>query len=97
MGIRMGAGAYYFRKYFSGLMDKNGVWSTQESINEAGLKISEFPLSSLKKQMNIYQDGHIEVNNKTINLNSIGCIETNPYREEYVTNVVKFFLIHHLI
>ena len=35
MGIRMGAGAYYFRKYFSGFMDKNGVWSTQESVNEA--------------------------------------------------------------
>ena len=31
----MGAGAFYFRKYFSGLMDKNGVWSAQESIDEA--------------------------------------------------------------
>ena len=34
-GIRMGAGGYFFRKYFSGLMDKNGVWASKESIEES--------------------------------------------------------------
>jgi hypothetical protein len=27
-GIRMGSGGYMFRKYFSGLMDKEGVWAS---------------------------------------------------------------------
>ena len=35
MGIRMGTGAYFFRTYFSGLMSKDGTWSTQESIDES--------------------------------------------------------------
>ena len=54
MGIRMGSGAYYFRKYFSGIMDKNGVWSTQESINEAWKQI----LVSLKyiEKIWLYKD-----------------------------------------
>lgn len=34
-GIRMGAGGYMFRKYFSGLMDKDGVWATQFAIDES--------------------------------------------------------------
>ena len=33
--IRMGAGGYLFRKYFSGLMDKNGVYSSKESVEES--------------------------------------------------------------
>lgn len=35
MGLRMGAGGYFFRTYFSGLMSKDGIWATQESIDEA--------------------------------------------------------------
>ena len=34
-GIRMGAGGYFFRKYFSGLMDKDGIWASKESIEES--------------------------------------------------------------
>ena len=34
-GMRMGAGAYFFRAYFSGFMDKNGVWSTEQAVQEA--------------------------------------------------------------
>ena len=34
-GIRMGTGAYFFRTYASGLMSKDGTWSTQESVDEA--------------------------------------------------------------
>jgi glutathione S-transferase len=33
--IRMGAGGYMFRKYFSGLMDKNAVWATEFAIEES--------------------------------------------------------------
>ena len=33
--IRMGAGGYMFRKYFSGLMDKNGVWASTFAVNES--------------------------------------------------------------
>ena len=33
--IRMGAGGFLFRKFFSGLMDKNGVYSSKESIDES--------------------------------------------------------------
>lgn len=38
-GIRMGAGAYFFRKFFSGAMDKNGKWASQESIDESWKQI----------------------------------------------------------
>ena len=34
-GIRMGSGAYMFRKYFSGVMDKDGKWNTEESVLES--------------------------------------------------------------
>ena len=34
-GIRMGPGAYMFRKYFSGVMDKDGKWNTEESVQES--------------------------------------------------------------
>ena len=34
-GVRMGAGGYMYRKYISGLMDKNGVWATQFAIDES--------------------------------------------------------------
>ena len=33
--LRMGAGGYLFRKYFSALMDKDGVGATEESIKES--------------------------------------------------------------
>jgi len=33
--IRMGAGGYMFRKYFSGIMDKNGVGASEFAINES--------------------------------------------------------------
>ena len=33
--IRMGAGGYMFKKFFSGLMDKNGVWVPEDSVNES--------------------------------------------------------------
>ena len=35
MAIRMGAGGYFFRAYFSGLMSKDGTWATQEAVDEA--------------------------------------------------------------
>ena len=34
-GIRMGAGGFMFRKYFSALMDKNGKGDTEFSVQEA--------------------------------------------------------------
>ncbi len=34
-GIRMGAGAYFFRRFFSALMDKDGKGATKEAIKEA--------------------------------------------------------------
>ena len=40
-GIRMGAGAYFFRKYFSGFMDKDGKWSTQEAVDESWKQIAK--------------------------------------------------------
>jgi len=33
--IRMGAGGYLFRKYFSGMMDKNGIWASQYAVDES--------------------------------------------------------------
>ena len=33
--IRMGAGGYFFRAYFSGLMSKDGTWATQIAVDEA--------------------------------------------------------------
>ena len=46
--IRMGAGGYMFRKYFSGLMDKNGVWSTDVAVKEAW-KLIEDSLKQIQK------------------------------------------------
>jgi len=31
----MGAGAYFFRRFFSALMDKDGIGATKEAIEEA--------------------------------------------------------------
>ena len=61
----------------------------QEAIDEAGLKISAFGIMPFKTQMNIYPDGHIEVNYKTIDLtqNPTGCAETNSYKDLYATNL----------
>ena len=33
--IRMGAGGYMFRKYFSGIMDRNGVGASEFAIGES--------------------------------------------------------------
>ena len=33
--LRMGAGGFMFRKYFSGIMDKNGVWATENAVKDA--------------------------------------------------------------
>ena len=33
--IRMGAGGYLFRKYFSGMMDKDGKWASQFAVDES--------------------------------------------------------------
>ena len=34
-GIRTGASGYFLKKYFSGILNKKGIWSTQESIEES--------------------------------------------------------------
>ena len=58
--IRMGAGGYMFRKYFSGLMDKDGVGASKFAIDESwqillrSLKLIEriwLPKNSNKKFM----------------------------------------------
>ena len=46
--IRMGAGGYMFRKYFSAMMDKNGVGASQYSIDES-FKLMEKSLKFISK------------------------------------------------
>ena len=38
-GIRLGAAGYFFRKFFSGFMNKSGVWASEESVQESWLQI----------------------------------------------------------
>ena len=34
-GIRLGASGYFFRKYLSGFMNKDGKWASEDTIQES--------------------------------------------------------------